>query len=296
MSKMAAFEAGRCQTRSGTTGQKTHVPISAFLEDNGFVPSRSGVSSRGGRKGGNEQSSTDSDPSNTHQGNDDPFTPISFASAPDVDMNGVGNAFSRANGLPSFDLSGREGSAPANGSGPDNHLLNTPAHRHQSLNGFAPQTSSDFETKLNVTAPPAPLSNVTPEPMHLSIEGPDAPTDDDSLNMLRMEVGHLRTMCQNVMHSNNNLRALDISNVKAELGIGQNRLSELDRRVGQLEGAMHALQNTSIITVVERVSQLEGLVEDLQAKVGSGADAEVAKMREVMGCLKAALERVGGFL
>lgn len=40
MSKMAAFRAGTYRDRDSTTGPQTRVPISAFLQDNGFVPSR----------------------------------------------------------------------------------------------------------------------------------------------------------------------------------------------------------------------------------------------------------------
>jgi hypothetical protein len=138
---------------------------------------------------------------------------------------------------------------------------------------------------------------MTPEPMLPTIEDPDRLSNDgESLSMLRTEMVHLRTICQNVMQSNHNLRDLDLRNVRAEVGIEQNRVTDLDRRVGQLEGIVHALQNTSMTTVLERVARLEMLVEELGTKVGIGADGEVAKMREAMGSMREALERVGGFL
>lgn len=67
-------------------------------------------------------------------------------------------------------------------------------------------------------------------------------------------------------------------------------------RVSQLEGVVHALQNTALGKIVDRVSELEEIVDDLKSKVGSGCDAEVAKIREVMGGLKTALDKVGGFV
>ncbi|KUI69740.1 hypothetical protein VM1G_04792 [Cytospora mali] len=286
MSKMAAFDAGMYQHRSSTTGPQTRVPISAFLEDNGFVPSRGGRNSKGGNGGGDDDGS--------------PVTPVSFGSAPEADMTGVGNAFARANGLSSF--AGHDGSAPVNSYSPNNRLVKTPAQPRRSPNLFMNHSplSARPETNIKLSATPAPFTrtaNMTPEPMMLSIEGPDASSNDgDTVSMLRMEVGHLRTICQNVLQVNHNLRDSDFGNVRAEVAIEKNRVSELDRRVGQLEGVGHALQNTSMTTVVERVGELERLVEELRNKVGCGVDGEVAKMREVMGCMRAALERVGGFL
>ncbi|KUI54149.1 hypothetical protein VP1G_01611 [Cytospora mali] len=285
MSKMAAFDAGMYQHRSGTTGPQTRVPISAFLEDNGFVPSRGGRNSKGDGSGG---------------GDGRPVTPVSFESAPEADMTGVGNAFARANGLSSF--AGHDGSAPVNGYSPNNRLVKTPAQPQHSPNLCISHSplSEPPGTNIKLSATPAPstrTANMTPEPMMLSIEGPDAsPNDVDTVSMLRMEVVHLRTICQNVLQANHNLRGLDLGNVRAEVGIEKNRVSELDRRVGQLEGVVHALQNTSMTTVVERVTELERLVEELRNKVGCRVDGEVAKMREVMGCMRAALERVGGFI
>lgn len=114
--------------------------------------------------------------------------------------------------------------------------------------------------------------------------------------MPRSEVVQPCTVRQITMDANHNLRDLDLHNVSAEIGTEQNRITELDRRVHQLEGTVHALQNTSMTTMVGRIAQLEKLVEDIGTKVGLGADGEVAKMREVMGSMREALERVGGFL
>lgn len=294
MSKMAAFDAGMYQHRSSTTGPQTRVPISAFLEDNGFVPSRAGRKSGGG----SEQRSGTFEPFNNPSGRDGPVTPISFGSAPEADMTGVGNAFATANGLSSFN--GRDGLAPVNDYSPHNRRVHTPAHLRRSPNLFmsqSPLSAPGTNIKVSGTPDPFDRANMTPEPMLPTIENPGSSSNDsESLSMIRTEVVHLRTICQNLMQSNHNLRDLDLRNVRAEVGIEQNRVTELDRRVGQLEGIVHALQNTSMTTVVERVAQLEILVEDMETKVGIGADGEVAKMREVMGSMREALERVGGFL
>lgn len=292
MSKMAAFEAGMYEHRPSITGPQTRVPISAFLEDNGFVPSRPS------RKGGAEQHNATSDPiNNTPNGSVDPVTPPSFASAPEADMTGIGNTFARANGLPSFHR--RRDQTLANGYSPHNRQVDTPAPPRRSPNLFKNQSRSLTApaTKAEVPTTPAPFGRMTPELLIPSIEdGPGlSSSDGDCLSMLRMEVVHLRTICQNVLQSNNNLRDLDLRNIRAETSIEKNRVTELDRRVGQLEGMVHALQNTSVTAVVERLTKMEKLVDELQDKVGSGAEAEVAKMMEVMGCTKEALDRVGGF-
>lgn len=294
MSKMAAFDAGMYQHRSSTTGPQTRVPISAFLEDNGFVPSRAGRKSGSG----SEQRSDTFEPCNSSNEIDGPVTPISFGSAPEADMTGVGNAFASANGLPTFN--GRDGLVPVNGYSPHNRRVHTPAHPSRSPNlfvGQSPLSAPGTNIKVSGTPGPSAGANMTPEPMLPTIEHPDGLANDgESLSMLRTEMVHLRTICQNVVQSNHNLRDLDLRNVRAEVGIEQNRVTELDRRVGQLEGIVHALQNTSMATVLERVARLEMLVEELGTKVGIGADGEVAKMREVMGSMREALERVGGFL
>lgn len=226
MSKMAAYRAGTYRDNASGPPQ-TRVPISAFLEDNGFVPSRSGRA---------PQRSATAGPSN-----------LGLLTAPVADMEGAGSAFAVANGL-----------------------------------------------KASVT--PAPFANTSPEPMFASIEA-DVPNADgnESLARIQMEMGHLRTICQNVAASNNSIRDIDLRNVQAEMGIDKNRMHGLEVRIKQLEGVVHALQNTSLGSIVERVNELESAVEDLKDKVGSGCDAEVAKMREVMGGLKSALDKVGGF-
>ncbi|KAG6355331.1 hypothetical protein INS49_003292 [Diaporthe citri] len=215
MSKMAAFRAGTYRDREGVTGPQTRVPISAFLQDNGFVPSR---------------------PSRAPQQR--------AATA------GPSNSGHLANGLPT----------PANGQG----------------------------VKASIT--PGPFA-ISPEPMLASMEG----DGNESLGRLQIEVGHLRTICQNAMAANSNIRELDLRNVQAGMGIEKGRVGDLEVRVSQLEGVVHALNNTSLGSIVDRVNELEAIVEDLKNKVGSGCDAEVAKMREVMGALKSGLDKVGGF-
>lgn len=233
MSKVAAYRAGVYRDRNGVlTGAppQPRVPISAFLQDNGFVPSRPGRA---------PQHAATAGPSNP-----------GLLTAPVADMEGVDSAFAGANGIKS------------------------------------PST-------------PAPFVNMSPEPMLASIEE-DVPMADnhEPLARLQMEMIHLRTICQNAQNavaSNNNIRDLDLSNVQAEMRIEKNRTHDLEARVRQLEGVVHALQNTSLGNIVERVNELESAVEDLKGKVGDGCDAEVAKMREVMGGLKSAIDNVGGF-
>lgn len=238
MSKMAAFRAGTYRDRDSFTGPQTRVPISAFLEDNGFVPSRPRAPQRGATAG----------PSTPNLASQGPLGAIGRDSAPVADM-GMGSAFAGANGLPT------------------------------------PASGQSFKT------------NMTPEPMLASIEG-DVPMADatESLGRLQIEVGHLRTMCQSALASNTNIHEYDLRNIQAEMGIQKADVRDLGGRVSQLEGMVHALQNTSLGGLVDRVNELEGLVEDLRSKVGSGCDAEVAKMREVMGALKSGLDKVGGFV
>lgn len=175
MSKMAAYNAGMYRDREGATGPQTRVPIAAFLEQNGFVPSRPGRSS----------GATIAGPSNANRGLSAPVSP------------GVG--------------------------------------------------IKTYES---------------PEPMLASIEG-------DPMAMAEAE---------------------------GEMGVDKNRMRSLEVRLNQLEGMVYSIQNTSLVGIVEQVSQLEGAVKELENKVGSGCDAEVAKMREVMGGLKSALDKVGGFV
>ncbi|KKY29613.1 hypothetical protein UCDDA912_g10470 [Diaporthe ampelina] len=203
MSKMAAFRAGMYRDRDGVTGPQTRVPISAFLEDNGFVPSRPSRAPQRGATAG---------PGNIDLANRVPLTPNSFGSAPVADMDDVGSTFVGANRL------------------------------------------------------------------------------------LQAEMGHLRTICQIVVASNNNIRELDLSNIAAEVNNEKNHVRDLEVRVNQLEGVVHALQNTSLGSILDRVNELENIMDELKSKVGSGCDAEVTKMREVMGCLKGALDKVGGFI
>lgn len=247
MSKMAAFRAGTYRDRDSTTGPQTRVPISAFLQDNGFVPSR---------------------PSRAPQRDST------------AEGSGLGGAFSGANGLPDIG-NHRRVSAPAlHLQGNDN-----PFESHDRPSPIA----------IKASATPGPFANMSPEPAMLaSVEG-DVPMADAN-ERIQMEMGHLRTLCQNAVASNNRIRELDLGNVQAQMGMDRNRVQDLAVRVSQMEGMMNAMQNTSLGNIVERVNELETAVEDLKNKVGSGCEAEVAKMREVMGGLKNALDKVGGFV
>lgn len=251
MSKMAAFRAGTYRDRDSTTGPQTRVPISAFLQDNGFVPSRPsrapqrGVTAEGGA--------------------------------------GVGSAFSGANGLPNI---------------ADHRRVSAPALQVQGNDNPFEIQGPPSPVGVKASATPGPFANMSPEPAMLaSVEG-DAPMGDanDSLARMQMEMGHLRTLCQNAVASNNSIRELDLGNVQAQMGMDRNRVQDLAVRVSQMEGMMNAMQNTSLGNVVDRVNELESAVEELKNKVGSGCEAEVAKMREVIGGLKNALDKVGGFV
>ncbi|KAK2601413.1 hypothetical protein N8I77_010865 [Diaporthe amygdali] len=289
MSKMAAFNAGTYRLRDSITGPQTRVPISAFLEDNGFVPSRPGRASHRDAAAG---------PSGPESASSGPLTPVSVGSAPLADMDGVGSAFAGANGLSSS--ANGQGSRATVGLSPLNRRVSAPVRRRLRSNNdlFSSQSSpSPTLNGVKASGTPAPFANITPEPMLASVEG-DIPmaNGDDSLSRIQTEMGHLRTICQNVVTSNNNIRELDLRNFAAEMGMEKNRVTDLEVRVSQLEGVVHALQNTALGNVVQRVNQLESIVEELKDKVGGGCDAEVAKMREVMGGLKGALDKVGGFV
>lgn len=313
MSKMAAFNAGLYQDRSSTSGPQTRVPISAFLEDNGFVPLR--PSRKSGSGGGNRDSIDGAtfDPlKHVDSGSRDPITPMSFGSAPEADMTGAGNAFARTNGLSPLNNTQREGSVPVNVFSPNDRHVEIPAQPRHSPGLFLNQNSSTaasadaaashVETKVKVSDTPAPFARMTPDLMLPSIEGLDQSFSFNggegggNLAMLRGEVMRLHSMCQSAVRSNSNIRDVDLRNVWGEVGEEKKRVGQLERRVEQLDGVVHALKNTSVEGVVGRLEQLEKLVEELRAKVGCGADAEVAKMREVMGCMREALQRVDGFM
>lgn len=254
MSKMAAFRAGTYRDRDSTTGPQTRVPISAFLQDNGFVPSRP---SRAPQRGA--------------------------TAAEGAVLGGGGGAFSGANGLPNIT---------------DHRRVSAPALPIQGNDNPFEIQGPPSPIAVKASATPGPFANMSPEPAMLaSVEG-DVPMGDanESLARMQTEMGHLRTLCQNAVASNNSIRELDLGNVQAQMGMDRNRVQDLAVRVSQMEGMMNAMQNTSLGNVVDRVNELESAVEDLKNKVGGGCEAEVAKMREVMGGLKNALDKVGGFV
>lgn len=289
MSKMAAFRAGMYRDRDGVTGPQTRVPISAFLEDNGFVPSRPSRAPQRGATAG---------PGNIDLANRVPLTPNSFGSAPVADMDDVGSTFVGANRLSASD-SGQSDQGLLRLS-PHHCPGSAPAHHHfrsdkDLLEIQSPASPSLLGVKAGET--PGPFGDTGPEPMLASIEGDVHMTDtNESLTRLQAEMGHLRTICQIVVASNNNIRELDLSNIAAEVNNEKNHVRDLEVRVNQLEGVVHALQNTSLGSILDRVNELENIMDELKSKVGSGCDAEVTKMREVMGCLKGALDKVGGFI
>lgn len=134
--------------------------------------------------------------------------------------------------------------------------------------------------------------------MHASIEG-DVPSTngDGSLARLQAEMGRLHAICLKVAaNKNNNSCDLDLHDVELEMRVERTRVTDLEGRINQLEGMVHVLQNTALRSIASRVDTLETIMDDLKEKVGSGCDDEVAKMREVTGGLKGALDKVGGFV
>jgi hypothetical protein len=152
------------------------------------------------------------------------------------------------------------------------------------------ETSNPFPPGHHgVKGSPGSFTDVTPEPILSSIER-DVPTADsgDRLAQMQTEMHHMRSMIDNNASNTNNV-LLELTNVQA-------KMHSLEVKYNQLHGMVIAIQNNSLPSIVERVNELESIVGDLQQKVGSGSDAEVAKMREVMGDLKSSLNKVGGFL
>jgi len=202
-------------------------------------------------------------------------------------MEGMGSPLAGANGMSasageqSFTPNGRPASVPSRPAWRNANL-------HESQSPYSPPPRGVKES-------PNPF--MSPEPMLSSVER-DVPMTDagDSLARLQIEMGHLRTICQNVAANNKNFRDIELGNIEAVMGMEKSRVGELEVKVRQLEGVVHALQNTSLGTIVDRVNELESAVEQLNAKIGSGCDAEVAKMREVMGGLKNSLNKMGGFV
>lgn len=117
---------------------------------------------------------------------------------------------------------------------------------------------------VKASSTPGPSANMSPEPILPSIEGDILMGDGEE----------------------------SLAGLYAE----ESRVQDLQVRVSQLEGVVYTLQNRALGDIVDRVNELEKVVEDLKSKVGSGCHGEVAKMRDVMGGLKTALDKVGGFV
>lgn len=279
MSKMAAFRAGNYRDIGGVLGLQTRVPIAEFLKKNGFVPTRPPKPRQRGATAG---------PSNTNHADQGPHEYMRGGAESMDDMEELDSAFAGANGIrvstgeQSFSPNGHLGSAPAHHTGHNTNVLESqsppPAHLH------------------GVKMSPGSFSNMMPERMMSSIEG-DLPMDNvgEPSSRLQNEMGHMRTICDNITANNKHTR-FELGRIEADMGMEKNRMQELEVKVNQLEGVVHALQNTSLGSIVDRVNNLEIIVEQLNAKVGGGCDAEIAKMREVMGGLKNLMDNVGGFV
>ncbi|KAL1866739.1 hypothetical protein Daus18300_006683 [Diaporthe australafricana] len=282
MSKIAAFKAGAYRVRDSITGPQPRAPIPDFLQNNGFVPLRPGKAPQPGAS---------VHPSGTGPANMDPLTPTSLGSA-----SGAGGAFAGANGLPYLGV-GRSGHALADFNPQTRHAI-APAHRHLPSNSssFESQSSPNSSfTEFKASGAPTSFLHMSPEPMLASIEGDGLSTNgDDLLARIRAE---MRDICRSAFaNRNNNIGDLEFHNVESEMEAERTRVTDLEVRVNQLEGMVHALQNTAIRSIASRVDTLESIVDDLKEKVGSGCDDEVAKMREVFGGLKGVLDKVGGFV
>lgn len=273
VSKVAAYNAGAVPSR--------RVPETKKLEQEGLIPTIEGVvaAAQGQAAPGVP---------------DVPVVPGGSMDGDDNVMGGVGN------------MDGDDG-----GSDEDSMFVDTPANE-------GPQTPHNAMkapgTTASAPAGPAPFAHMTPEVME-SIE------DDgkDDATMLRNELADLvKTLKESTANLNgngngngngnsngSNMGAQQnpfLQNPPAQLGFAAGapvdnvRVAKIEQRMAHLENVVHAMQNVFLPPIVERVNHLEQMMQHLAAKVGDGADAEVAKMREVLASLSEALTRYNGFL
>ncbi|POS77438.1 hypothetical protein DHEL01_v204161 [Diaporthe helianthi] len=267
MSKMAAFRAGRYR---GSVGPHTRVPIADFLRNNGFVPSG---------------------PTSAHQRGAATGDGGSEGSAPVADVeevDEVDNPFAGAYGVrrnPGRQRFNPSSQAPSGSSRPSRRS----GRLLESQRLCSP-------TPLGVKPATGAYASMSPEPVRSTIEGDVSMADaDQSLTRLQTEMRHLRNMYDNIEASNRHVRDVELERIQADLSMERSRTQDLQVKVNQLEGMVHAMQNTSLGSIVDRVNDLEGAVEQLNAKVGEGPYAEIANMREVFGGLLILLNKVGGF-
>lgn len=288
MSKMAAFHAGQ-RTRGSTTGPVTRVPIADFLVTNGYVPpsaTRPGFNQDQTRHpAAGPVTPLSPRPTNTHLG-----TGGSSSSATLADMAGFGHG---RESLPALNGLG------ASRRGPDS--ISSPNGPHSNVNPY--DRGSNFFTGGSPPMPledskparvSAPLGDLIPEGGVMpSIEGDGS--EDGQVVALRKEVAELRNMIQSGLASNS-MHEFEVRDGNGGFDAESTRARDLNQRVCQLEGIVHALQNVSMTTIEARVTDLERIADQLQYKLGDGCEAEVGKMREVFGSLRGALEKVGDFL
>ncbi|KAG8161015.1 hypothetical protein KVR01_009279 [Diaporthe batatas] len=262
VSKMAAFRAGQYRG----SGFQTLVPIADFLRNKGWVPSDpTGAQQRDAALGGSS----------------------SLRGAPVAGMEGGDSPLADAYGMPS--APGRHGFV-AHG-----YPTSVPLRRDQ--RDVNPVEGHHLSSPARPSIKPAPeaFASMSPEPMLATIEGDVSANDiGDSMTRLQTEMGYLRTICDNVASNNAHVRD-EFGRIEAEMGLEKGRVDNQEARMTRLENVVHALQNTSLSAIVDKMNELENAVEELKAKVGGGCDAEIANMREVMGGLKNLLDRVGGF-
>lgn len=288
MSKMAAFHAGQ-RTRGSTTGPMTRVPIADFLVTNGYVPPS------GTRPGSNQDQDSHPTagpitpssprPTNTHLG-----TGGSSSSANLTNMTGFGHG---RESLPALNGLGTSRRGPDSIPSPNGQQSNINPYDRSSNFFMGESPPMSFEDSKPARAS-APLGDMIPEAGVMpSVEGDGS--EDGHIIALRKEVAQLRSMIQSGLASNS-IHDFEVRDGNGGSDAESTRTRNLNQRVCQLEGIVHALQNVSMTTIEARVKDLERIADQLQYKLGDGCEAEVGKMREVFGSLRGALEKVGNFL
>lgn len=107
----------------------------------------------------------------------------------------------------------------------------------------------------------------------------------NEVTALRSDITRLYNMYESVIASRD--QRLEVDMVDNRI-----RVAHLEKRLTQLEGIVYTI-NTGMPNVMERLSELEKIAEDLKIKAGDACGAEVAKMREVFGRLREALIHMG---
>lgn len=132
---------------------------------------------------------------------------------------------------------------------------------------------------------------MTPE--HIQSNGVDS---CHQTHASRSQLSSLRNMGDDVSNDSDALHGRALSELGAHLGAEKSQIAKLGERLLYLEKVVHAMQNVLFPNMEDRMAKIEGGLEELNAKVGDGCEAEVAKMREVFGSMRQAMANVGNFL